>query len=63
VTLCAEDPHRHVSAMQEELSAALAIVPDEHKESAGARDDWVGHLHGQEVGAVLSRSGKVAATW
>jgi adenosylhomocysteine nucleosidase len=50
-----------VSAMHEELSAVLALLPDEQKQVAGGRDFWVGHLHGQEVVAVLSRIGKVAA--
>jgi adenosylhomocysteine nucleosidase len=50
-----------VSAMQEELSAVLALLPDEHKQVVGNREFWVGHLHGQEVVAVLSRIGKVAA--
>src|SRR6187431_2273841 len=50
-----------VSAMHEELSAVLALMPDEHKQVAGGREFWVGHLHGQEVVAVLSRIGKVAA--
>ena len=50
-----------VSAMQEELSAVLALLPDEHRQPVGGRDYWVGHLHGQEVVAVLSRIGKVAA--
>jgi adenosylhomocysteine nucleosidase len=50
-----------VSAMQEELSAVLALLPDEHRQVAGNREFWVGHLHGQEVVAVLSRIGKVAA--
>jgi adenosylhomocysteine nucleosidase len=50
-----------VSAMHEELSAVLALLPDEHKEVAAGREFWVGHLHGQEVVAVLSRIGKVAA--
>lgn len=50
-----------VSAMHEELSAVLALLPDEQKQAAGGRDFWVGHLHGQEVVAVLSRIGKVAA--
>jgi adenosylhomocysteine nucleosidase len=50
-----------VSAMPEELSAVLALLPDEHKQAAGGRDYWVGHLHRQEVVAVLSRIGKVAA--
>jgi adenosylhomocysteine nucleosidase len=50
-----------VSAMHEELAAVLALLPDEQKQVAGGRDFWVGHLHGQEVVAVLSRIGKVAA--
>jgi adenosylhomocysteine nucleosidase len=50
-----------VSAMHEELSAVLALLPDEQKQAAAGRDFWVGHLHGQEVVAVLSRIGKVAA--
>lgn len=50
-----------VSAMQQELAAVLALLPDEHKQLAGGREFWVGHLHGQEVVAVLSRIGKVAA--
>ena len=50
-----------VAAMHEELSAVLALMPDEQKQRAGGRDFWVGHLHGQEIVAVLSRIGKVAA--
>lgn len=50
-----------VAAMQEELAAVLALLPDEHKQVAGGREFWVGHLHGQEVVAALSRIGKVAA--
>lgn len=50
-----------VAAMHQELSAVLALLPDEHKQVAGGRDYWVGHLHGQEVVTVLSRIGKVAA--
>src|SRR5688572_907667 len=50
-----------VSAMHEELSAVLALMPDEHKEVVAGREFWRGHLHGQEVVAVLSRIGKVAA--
>jgi adenosylhomocysteine nucleosidase len=50
-----------VSAMREELSAVLALMPDEHKEVVAGREFWRGHLHGQEVVAVLSRIGKVAA--
>jgi adenosylhomocysteine nucleosidase len=50
-----------VAAMHQELAAVLALMPDEQKQSAAGRDFWVGHLHGQEVVAVLSRIGKVAA--
>ena len=50
-----------VSAMQEELAAVLALMPDEQKQIAAGREFWLGHLHGQEVVAVLSRIGKVAA--
>lgn len=50
-----------VSAMHEELSAVLALLPDERKQVVAGREFWVGHLHGQEVVAVLSRIGKVAA--
>jgi adenosylhomocysteine nucleosidase len=50
-----------VAAMHEELAAVLALMPDEHKQAVGGREFWVGHLHGQEVVAVLSRIGKVAA--
>ncbi len=50
-----------VSAMREELDAVLRLMPDERREVVGGRDYWRGHLHGQEVIAVLSRIGKVAA--
>ena len=50
-----------VAAMHEELAAVLALLPDERRQAVGGRDFWVGHLHGQEVVAVLSRIGKVAA--
>jgi adenosylhomocysteine nucleosidase len=50
-----------VSAMHEELAAVLALMPDESRQSVAGREFWVGHLHGQEVVAVLSRIGKVAA--
>lgn len=50
-----------VSAMHQELAAVLALMPDEHRQTVGGRDYWVGHLHGQDVVAVLSRIGKVAA--
>ena len=50
-----------VSAMQEELSSVLALMPDESKQRVAGRDFWAGHLHGHDVIAVLSRIGKVAA--
>lgn len=50
-----------VSAMHQELAAVLALLPDEQKQPVAGREFWVGHLHGQEVVAVLSRIGKVAA--
>jgi adenosylhomocysteine nucleosidase len=50
-----------VSAMHLELAAVLALMPDEKKQVVAGREFWVGHLHGQEVVAVLSRIGKVAA--
>jgi adenosylhomocysteine nucleosidase len=50
-----------VAAMQEELAAVLALMPDESRQRAAGREFWVGHLHGHDVVAVLSRIGKVAA--
>jgi adenosylhomocysteine nucleosidase len=50
-----------VSAMHEELAAVLARMPDEQKSVVAGREFWVGHWHGHEVVAVLSRIGKVAA--
>src|SRR4029079_2550613 len=50
-----------VSAMQEALRAVLALLADEQRQAVGGREFWLGHLHGQEVVAVLSRIGKVAA--
>lgn len=50
-----------VAAMHQELSAVLALMPDERKQVAAGREFWVGHLHGREVVTVLSRIGKVAA--
>ncbi|MDB5859161.1 MAG: 5-methylthioadenosine/S-adenosylhomocysteine nucleosidase [Ramlibacter sp.] len=47
--------------MHQELAAVLALLPDERKQLVAGREFWVGHLHGQEVVAVLSRIGKVAA--
>ena len=50
-----------MSAMQEELAAVLAAMPDEQRVSVAGRDFWVGHWQGHSVVAVLSRIGKVAA--
>src|SRR6059058_1363549 len=50
-----------VSAMHEELSAVLALMPDEHKVAVAGREFFDGHLHGHDVVVVLSRIGKVAA--
>ena len=54
-------PTAIVAAMHQELAAVLALMPDERKQVVAGREFWVGHLHGQEVVAVLSRIGKVAA--
>ena len=50
-----------VSALHDELAGVLALMPDERKQVVGGREFWVGHLHGQDVVAVLSGIGKVAA--
>lgn len=50
-----------VAALHEELASVLDLMPDEHKQVVASRTFWVGHLHGQEVVAVLSGVGKVAA--
>jgi len=50
-----------MAAMPEELQALLDVMPDETMERCAGREFWVGHLHGREVVAVLSRIGKVAA--
>jgi adenosylhomocysteine nucleosidase len=50
-----------VAALHDELASVLALMPDEHKQVIGGRAFWVGHLHGQDVVAVLSGIGKVAA--
>jgi adenosylhomocysteine nucleosidase len=50
-----------VSALHDELASVLALMPDEHRQAVGGREFWVGHLHGQDVVAVLSGIGKVAA--
>ncbi len=56
-------PHRIgvMAAMPEELQAWLDAMPDLRPVRLAGRDFWVGHLHGAEVVAVLSRIGKVAA--
>lgn len=50
-----------VSALHDELASVLALMPDEHKQVVGGREFWLGHLQGQDVVAVLSGIGKVAA--
>lgn len=50
-----------ISAMHEELAAVLARLPDEQKTVVAGCEFWLGHWHGHEVVAVLSRIGKVAA--
>lgn len=50
-----------ISALHEELAAVLALLPDEQLECAAGREFRIGHWHGQELVAVLSRIGKVAA--
>jgi adenosylhomocysteine nucleosidase len=49
------------AAMQEELGALLAAMPDEEPVVLAGRQFWLGHLDGHDVVAVLSRIGKVAA--
>ena len=49
------------AAMQEELGAILAAMPDEQPVVVAGRQFWLGHLDGHDVVAVLSRIGKVAA--
>jgi len=50
-----------VSAMHDELSKLLTLMPDEHKQTRAGREFWCGHLHGHDVVLVLSGIGKVAA--
>ena len=50
-----------VSAMHDELSKVLELMPDEHKQIRAGREFWLGHLHKQSVVVVLSGIGKVAA--
>lgn len=54
-------PTAIVAALREELASVLALMPDEHRQTIGGRDVWLGHLHRQPVVAVLSGIGKVAA--
>lgn len=50
-----------MAAMPQELQAWLDAMPDLRPVRRAGREFWVGHLHGTEVVAVLSRIGKVAA--
>jgi adenosylhomocysteine nucleosidase len=50
-----------VAALHDELAGVLALMPDEHRQVVGGREFWIGHLHGQDVVAVLCGIGKVAA--
>jgi adenosylhomocysteine nucleosidase len=50
-----------IGAMEEELSAVLALMSDAQVESVAGRQFWLGHLNGHAVVAVLSGIGKVAA--
>lgn len=50
-----------VAALHDELASVLALMPDEQRQVVAGREFWVGHLHGQDVVAVLSGIGKVAA--
>lgn len=59
--MTAKHPIAIVSAMNDELSQLLTLMPDEHRQSRAGRDFWVGHLHGHDVVLVLSGIGKVAA--
>ena len=43
-----------VGAMQEELAAVLASMPDAHCETVAGRQFWLGHFEGHDVVAVLS---------
>lgn len=50
-----------MGAMHEELAGMLEAMPDEQRQEVAGRSFWCGHWQGQEVVAVLSRIGKVAA--
>ena len=54
-------PWALVSALHDELSAVLNLMPDEAVQKVAGREFWVGHLQGREVIATLSGIGKVAA--
>lgn len=50
-----------IAALRPELAAVLDRMPDERRQVVAGRDYWLGHWHGHEMVAVLSRIGKVAA--
>lgn len=50
-----------VSAMHEELAAALEHLPEQQRQLRAGREFRLGRWHGQPVVLVLSRVGKVAA--
>lgn len=50
-----------IGAMQEGLSAVLALMQDARSETVAGRQFWLGRLNGHAVVAVLSGIGKVAA--
>jgi adenosylhomocysteine nucleosidase len=50
-----------ISAVHEELSEILTLMPDERQTVVGHRTFWSGHLQGHDVVTVLSGMGKVAA--
>lgn len=59
--MTAKRPLAIVSAMHDELSNLLALMPDEHRKTRAGREFWLGYLHGHDVVLVLSGIGKVAA--
>lgn len=50
-----------IGAMREELQAVVDLIEEVEEVSKGMRTYYIGKLHGLNVVAVLSRSGKVAA--
>lgn len=50
-----------IAALRPELAAVLDRMPDERRQLVAGREYWLGHWHGHELVAVLSRIGKVAA--